>query len=81
MQLVFVTLLNAEFADVFGATVIARIFRFFDLGFFAGVDTPDIANHMASKLVVGIVAKQTRADFNTWKPIALRRKPRHLFIG
>ena len=57
MQLVFVTLLHAEFADVFGAAVIARVFRFFDLGFFAGVDAPDIANHMAGELVVGVVAK------------------------
>ena len=57
MQLVFVALLDAEFADVFGAAVIARIFRLFDLGFFAGVDASDIANHMASELVVWVIAK------------------------
>ena len=81
MQLRFVTLLDAQFADVVGATVIARIFGFFDLGFFGRVDAPDVANHMAGQLAVGIVAKQPRLDFHTGKAVALRGKSRHLFVG
>ena len=81
MELALKALLYAEFANVFRAPVVGLVVVVFNGFFFAGIDAPDVANHMAGQLAIRIVAKQARLDLHARKAKALRGKTRHLGIG
>ena len=81
MQLALKALLHAEFADVLGAAVVGLVVVVFDFFFFALVDTPDIANHMAGQFTIRVVAKQTRLDLHARKAKPLGGKACHFDVG
>ena len=80
VQLGLIALLHTKLADVFRAPVICLVFAFIDLFFFRLIDAPNVANHMAGQLPIGIVAKQTGFDFHPWKTKPLGSKPCHLGV-
>jgi len=81
VQLVFKTLLYAEFADVLGSAVVGLLVVVLNFGFFGLVDAPDIANDVAGQFTIWVVAKQPGLDFDPRKTKPLRGKARNLYIG
>ena len=57
VQLALKALFHAQFAYVFGAPVIGLVIIVFDFFFFALVDAPDVADHMAGQFTVGVITK------------------------
>ena len=80
VELVLITLLHTELADVFRTPVIGLVIRLLNRLFFGLVDAPDVADHVAGQFTVGIVAKQTRLDFHIREPEPLCRKTGHLRV-
>ena len=81
MQFAFVTLFYAQLANVLGAAVVGLVITFFQLFFFFLVDATDVAHHMTGQVAIRVIAKQTRLDFDTWKPKVLCGEFGHFFIG
>ena len=81
MQLGLKALLDAELADVVGASVIAFVIAGFDNFLFALVDAADIADNVAAKLAMRVAAKQPRLDIDARKAKTLRRKACHFSVG
>ena len=77
----FKTLLNAQFANVFGPPVVGLVIAVLYFFLFGLVDAPDITNHVAGQLTVGVAAKQTGLDFDTGEAETLCRKTGDLGIG
>jgi hypothetical protein len=82
VQVAFIALLNAELANVFRPAVIALFLLrpILNGALFGLIDTPDIADHMAGQLTIGVVAKQARLDLHTRETVVLRRKAGHLLV-
>jgi hypothetical protein len=83
VQLAFVALLGAELADVLRAPVVGLVL-FGPVGDELGlalVDAPDVADHVAGHLAVGVLAQQARAHVNAGEAVALRGESRHLHVG
>ena len=81
VQLALKTLLHAELTDVFGASVIGLVIIVFDFFFFALVNAPDVADHMAGQFAVRVIAKQAGLDLYAGKAKTLGCKACHLDIG
>ena len=71
MQLFFVTLLDADLADIVRAAVIGSQIGCLELLEILVVDASYIADQMCSLVFVGILTEQARLDFHTGKAKAL----------
>ena len=80
VQLLLKALLNAQLADVVGTPVVAAVVAFFNAFFFCRVNAPDIADHVAAEIAVGVAAEQPCLDVYTRKAKALRCKTRDFLI-
>ena len=81
VQLLFVTLLHAELANVVCASVIAFFVFVLDAGFFLGIDAAYVTHHMAGQIAKGVVAKQPGLDVHARKAKTLRGKAGHLLVA
>ena len=80
VQLGLIALLNAQLADVFGAPVIAGVLGLFYFFLLCAVDAADVANNVAGKLAMRIVAKQACLDFDAGESEALCGEARHFRV-
>ena len=80
MQLLFVTLLNAQLANYFRTPVVGIVLAVFQRLLLALIDTADIAHHVPTDIFERVVAEKTGLDVHARKAPALRRKARYLFI-
>ena len=81
VELVLKALLYAEFSNVLRTPVIGLVFRLCNLGFFALVDPPDVANHMAGQIAIRIVTEQARLDFYARETETLCGKSGHFRVA
>ena len=74
MQLLLVAFFGAQLANDLGAAIVGRVVGVINIFFFPLIDTTDIANDVAGRLLHRIGSEQTRLDIHARKAIALRRK-------
>ena len=80
VQLLFKTLLNAKFADVVRAAVVALVVAVVDGFFFLRVDPAYVADNVTAQLAQRIAAEQAGLDVDPRKAKTLRGKPGDFFI-
>ena len=80
VQLALKALFHAQLTNVLRSPVVRLVVIVFDFFFFALVDPPDIADHMAGQFTVGIIAKQARLDLHAGEAKTLGCKARHLDV-
>ena len=81
MQVFFVTLFEADLAEVFGAAVIGVVAFFFELVEFALVDAADVADDVRKEFALRILTEQARIDVDAGKAVAVGGETRDLFVG
>src|SRR5205823_2255400 len=81
VQLVFVRVLQARFADVIGAPVIriaAFILEFFEILL---IDAADVADDVREQLTLRILPEKSGTYVDPWKAVAVSSKSRDLLVG
>jgi hypothetical protein len=81
VQLGLKALLHAQLADVLGTAVVGGSSDSSMRLLLGLVDAPDVADHVAGQLAVGVVAEQAGLDIDAGEAEALRRKLCHFFVG
>src|SRR4030095_14246938 len=81
MQLTLVALLDADLADVVGASIDGKLITFLELLQIAFVDAANVAYDVGKELGVRVLAKQTRVDIDPGKAVAIRRKAGDFLLG
>ncbi len=81
MQLGFIALLKAVFANVGSTPVVVGLVQFFDPFLIPCRNTTDVAQQVRCMGTVWVLTEKASANFHAWKAEALYRKTGHFFIG